>query len=226
MSVNKHEWTGNADKACNSSYTTLGCYLGKGTMAPLSASTSTGFIVPDYAAIGYDALTGKDGGNGCGYFTIDQAYNRDPTHYKTRACGGCNPPNGYRPNVPGSHGHGRAPVPGSHGHGRVHVPGSHGHGLAPHPHGYSPHVPAHLVPHGVPAHLVPHGVPAHLVPHGVPAHLVPHGVPAHHASGGYSPHVPAHHGYLPAKPHHGLMPAHPAHQTHFVDPHGRAPHHL
>ena len=56
--------------------------------------TAGQYVVPDYGAIGYDALTHGVGGGGCNnYFNIEQAYGTGAgscsTTYSTRACGGC-----------------------------------------------------------------------------------------------------------------------------------------
>ena len=52
------------------------------------------YIVPNYEAIGYDALTHGNAGGGCNnYFNIEQAYGSGAgscsTSYSVRACGGC-----------------------------------------------------------------------------------------------------------------------------------------
>ena len=154
-----NEWTGSSVKDCASSYSTLACYLGKKpTMAPIGAGSQTGYIVPSYGNIGYDSLTHGDKATGCGYFKIKDAYNRDPTKYVTRACGGCNPPNGFKP-------------------GTAH-PAHPTHLVPAHPTHPTHLVPAHLLPH--PANLVPghHSIPAHLLPHPT--------IPAHHATGGFN----------------------------------------
>jgi hypothetical protein len=56
--------------------------------------TSGQYVVPDYGAIGYDALTHGNAGGGCNnYFNIEQAYGAGAgscsTSYSVRACGGC-----------------------------------------------------------------------------------------------------------------------------------------
>jgi hypothetical protein len=58
--------------------------------------TAGSFVVPNYAPIGYDSLTG---GNECNlYFNIEKAYGAGSgscsTTYSTRLCSGCAPPQG------------------------------------------------------------------------------------------------------------------------------------
>ena len=78
------------------SYNTLNNYNGyskRGINHPQVAPTTTSgiYIVPDYASIGYNALTHGGQGPSCaGYFTIDGAYGKNAnncsTKYMTRVC--------------------------------------------------------------------------------------------------------------------------------------------
>ena len=80
--------------ACN--YSTLKCYLGSNpTMASLKPTSSAGvYVTPNYASIGYDALTHGVGPSCKSYFNIQDAYGPGAdscmTSYTTRLCGsGC-----------------------------------------------------------------------------------------------------------------------------------------
>ena len=75
-------------------YTQLGCYLGSNpTMPPVNPGTTQGmYVVPNYSAIGYDALTHGNNGSSCGsYFNINDAYGTNfNTGFSTRLCdSGC-----------------------------------------------------------------------------------------------------------------------------------------
>jgi len=77
-------------------YTSLGCYLGSNpTMPALKPGTTSGvYVTPDYAAIGYNALTHGQAGSCGGYFNIQGAYGAGAgncsTSYTTRLCNaGC-----------------------------------------------------------------------------------------------------------------------------------------
>ena len=79
--------------ACN--YKNLGNYSGSGsTMAALPSSMSqNAFVVPQYAAIGYDTLNhGRSVPSCSGYFNIKSAYGAGAgncsTKYKTTLCNG------------------------------------------------------------------------------------------------------------------------------------------
>ena len=66
----------------------------RSNMAGTAVPTAGQYVVPGYAAIGYDALTHGNGGGGCNnYFNIEQAYGAGAgscsTSYSARACGGC-----------------------------------------------------------------------------------------------------------------------------------------
>ena len=73
------------------SYNTACNYYGSGTnMTTLRPTTTVGvMVVPDYAQIGYDALTHGQTGGGNTYFNIEQAYGPSAcnTNYSTRLCG-------------------------------------------------------------------------------------------------------------------------------------------
>lgn len=80
--------------ACN--YNQLGNYLGANNMmAPAVAGQISGvYLTPNYAPIGYDALTHGSSGNCSSHFSITDAYGSGAglcnTSYATRLCGGCN----------------------------------------------------------------------------------------------------------------------------------------
>ena len=64
-------------------------------MTQLRPGTTSGvFLTPDYAGIGYDALTHGVSGGCQQYFNIGDAYGSGAgncmTSYTSRACGGCN----------------------------------------------------------------------------------------------------------------------------------------
>ena len=66
----------------------------RSNMAGTAVPTAGQYVVPGYAAIGYDALTHGNAGGGCNnYFNIEQAYGAGAgscsTSYSARACGGC-----------------------------------------------------------------------------------------------------------------------------------------
>ena len=66
----------------------------RSNIAGTAVPTAGQYIVPGYAAIGYDALTHGNAGGGCNnYFNIEQAYGAGAgscsTSYSARACGGC-----------------------------------------------------------------------------------------------------------------------------------------
>ena len=86
----RSEYTAPMVGSSSCSYNTLGHYYGgNSTMAGLNPRTTKHVMVtPDYAAIGYDALThGKK--KGCGsHFNIKNAYPGGcPTTYTNRLCG-------------------------------------------------------------------------------------------------------------------------------------------
>ena len=78
---------------CN--YSTLGTYVKRthSIRAPLPAGTQTGYIVPNYKPLGYNALSHGQSVPSCsGYFNIYSAYGQGSgscnTTYSTRLCGG------------------------------------------------------------------------------------------------------------------------------------------
>ena len=97
MSQYKKEYSGPAVSSSACSYNTLGSYYGcNASMAPLRQGTAKNvFVVPQYGAIGYDALTHGVQGGCANYFNIQQAYGKNAgnckTKYSTRLCnsGGC-----------------------------------------------------------------------------------------------------------------------------------------
>lgn len=89
------EYSGAMVKGAGCDYNHLGNYLGSNNMmAPATAGQISGvYIVPQYGAIGYDALTHGDSNNCGSHFTITDAYGAGAgmcnTSYTTRLCGGC-----------------------------------------------------------------------------------------------------------------------------------------
>ena len=76
------------------SYRSLCGYNQGGAMAPVPQGAVVGkYIVPQYNAIGYDALTHGAGGNCGGYFNINSAYGggsgKCNQGYVTKLCGSC-----------------------------------------------------------------------------------------------------------------------------------------
>ena len=65
----------------------------RSNMADSVVPTAGQYVVPGYAAIGYDALTHGNAGGCNNYFNIEQAYGAGAgscsTSYSVRACGGC-----------------------------------------------------------------------------------------------------------------------------------------
>lgn len=80
--------------ACDSGcgYNSLGCYYGERSVMPAlrAGTTKNVFVVPQYSAIGYDALTHGQSGSCQQYFNIMSAYGKDAgscqTRYSTRLC--------------------------------------------------------------------------------------------------------------------------------------------
>lgn len=84
----------NAGRASACSYNKLGNYLGPNSMVapPRAGQTSGTYLTPNYAPIGYDALTHGRSGSCMSYFNINDAYGSgagscNPS-YTTRLCGG------------------------------------------------------------------------------------------------------------------------------------------
>jgi len=91
--MSQHEYSQPMSNGAPCSYNSLGAYNQGGAMAPVPHGSVTGkYVVPQYKAIGYDALT--RGGNCSGYPSIHKAYGAGAGKcnqaYVTSLCGSCN----------------------------------------------------------------------------------------------------------------------------------------
>lgn len=94
MAQYKSEYTNSAVGSPGCAYQTNRCSNGNSTMPPLRPGTTSGvFLTPDYAGIGYNALTHGVAGGCQQYFNIQDAYGAGAgncnTTYTSRLCGGC-----------------------------------------------------------------------------------------------------------------------------------------
>lgn len=91
MAQYNSEYSGPAVAGSGCSYAKLGCYYGgNGTMAP-ARPTAGIYVTPNYASIGYDALTHGASGSCNRYFSITDAYGKNAgncnTTFTQRMCG-------------------------------------------------------------------------------------------------------------------------------------------
>jgi len=95
MAQYKSEYSNTSVNSSPCAYTQLGSYLGSNS--PHHAPVSGTYLVPQWGAIGYDALThGGTAGSCNSYFNINHAYGNGSgnchTKYTRRLCGGCDEP--------------------------------------------------------------------------------------------------------------------------------------
>ena len=93
--MSHHEYTKPTAGGAACTYASLCDYNQGGAMAPVPHGAATGkYIVPQYKAIGYDALSHGGMGSCAGYFNINSAYGQGAGKcnqaYVTSLCGGCN----------------------------------------------------------------------------------------------------------------------------------------
>ena len=98
MAQYKSEYSNTSVNSSPCAYTQLGSYLGSNSPHHLNAGPSSGsMVVPQWGAIGYDALTHGGAAGSCNsYFNINHAYGYGAgnchTKYTRRLCGGCDEP--------------------------------------------------------------------------------------------------------------------------------------